>query len=116
MKKLLNTLFVAKQNASLHKDGETVVVELDKQVLQRLPIHTLNGIVTFGNVMPSPYLLNFSTERGVCASMFGDHGKFIARVEGPVSATCCFGWRRSELMRTRAAKTAWCAGLISARR
>ena len=53
----------------MHKDGETVVVELDKQVLLRLPIHTLNGIVTFGNVMVGPYLLNFCAERGVCATM-----------------------------------------------
>ena len=85
MKKLLNTLFVTKQNACLHRDGETVCVELDKQVLLRLPIHTLNGIATIGNVMSSPYLLNFCAERGVCASMFGEHGKFIARAEGPVS-------------------------------
>ena len=85
MKKLLNTLYVTKQNAYLRKDGETVVVELDKQVLLRLPIHTLNGIVTFGNVMTSPFLLNLCAERGVCVSMFSEHGKFLARVEGPVS-------------------------------
>ena len=85
MKKLLNTLSVTKQNAYLHKDGETAVVELDKQVLLRLPIHTLSGIVTFGNVMTSPYLLNLCAERGVCLSMFSEHGKFLARVEGPVS-------------------------------
>ena len=85
MKKLLNTLYITRQNAYLRKDGETVVVELDKQVLLRLPIHTLNGIVTFGNVMTSPFLLNLCAERGVCVSMFSEHGKFLARVEGPVS-------------------------------
>lgn len=85
MKKLLNTLYVTRQNTYLRKDGETVVVELDKQVLLRLPIHTLNGIVTFGNVMTSPSLLNLCAERGVCVSMFSEQGKFLARVEGPVS-------------------------------
>lgn len=85
MKKLLNTLYVTKQNAYLHKDGETVVVELDKQMLLRLPIHTLNGIVTFGNVMTSPHLLNLCAERGVCVSMLSEHGRFWARVEGPMS-------------------------------
>lgn len=85
MKKLLNTLYVTRQNSYLHKDGETVVVELDKQVLLRLPIHTLSGIVTFGNVMTSPSLLNLCAERGVCVSMMSEYGKFLARVEGPVS-------------------------------
>ena len=85
MKKLLNTLYVTRQNAYLRKEGETVVVELDKQVLMRLPIHTLAGIVVFGNVMVSPYLFNLCAERGVCVSMFGENGKFLARVEGPVS-------------------------------
>lgn len=85
MKKLLNTLYVTRQNAYLRKEGETVVVELDKQVLMRLPIHTLAGIVVFGNVMVSPYLHNLCAERGVCVSMFGENGKFLARVEGPVS-------------------------------
>lgn len=85
MKKLLNTLFVTRQNTYLRKDGESLVVELEKQVLLRLPIHTLNGVVTFGNVMASPYLLNLCAERGVCVSMLSEHGRFLARVEGPVS-------------------------------
>lgn len=85
LKKLLNTLYVTKPNAYLHKEGETVVVELEKQVLLRLPIHTLSGIVTFGNVMTSPHLLNLCAERGVCVTMMSEFGKFLARVEGPVS-------------------------------
>lgn len=85
MKKLLNTLYVTRQDAYLRKEGETVVVEQDKQVLLRLPIHTLSGIVTFGNVMTSPYLLNLCAERGVCVTFMSEHGKFLARVEGPVS-------------------------------
>ena len=85
MKKLLNTLYVTRQDAYLRKEGETVVVEKDKQVLLRLPIHTLQGIVTFGNVMTSPFLLNLCAERGVCVSFMSESGKFLARVTGPVS-------------------------------
>lgn len=87
MKKLLNTLYVTKQGAYLYKDGETVAVEFEKKVLLRLPIHTLNGIVTFGNVMTSPYLLNLCAEHGVCVSMMSEYGRFLARVEGPVSGS-----------------------------
>ena len=85
MKKLLNTLYVTTQDMYLRKDGETVVVEKEKQVLLRLPIHTLQGIVTFGNVMTSPFLLNLCAERGVCVSYMSESGRFLARVTGPVS-------------------------------
>lgn len=85
MKKLLNTLYVTRQDAYLRKDGETIVVEQEQKVLLRLPIHTVNGIVTFGNVMISPYLLHHCSEKGVCVSMLSEHGSFLARVEGPVS-------------------------------
>lgn len=85
MKKLLNTLYVTTQDAYLRKEGETVVVEKEKQVLLRLPIHTLQGLVVFGNVMTSPYLLNLCAERGVSVSFMSETGKFLARVTGPVS-------------------------------
>ena len=85
MKKLLNTLYVTTQDTYLRKEGETVVVEKEKQVLLRLPIHTLQGIVTFGNVMTSPFLLNLCAERGVCVSYMSESGRFLARVTGPVS-------------------------------
>ena len=85
MKKLLNTLYVTTQETYLRKEGETVVVEKDKGVLLRLPIHTLQGIVTFGNVMTSPFLLNLCAERGVCVSFLSESGRFLARVTGPVS-------------------------------
>ena len=85
MKKLLNTLYVTTQDTYLRKEGETVVVEKEKQVLLRLPIHTLQGIVTFGNVMTSPFLLNLCVERGVCVSFMSESGRFLARVTGPVS-------------------------------
>ena len=84
MKKLLNTLFVTTPDAYLHKEGETVAVDKDKKTVL-LPIHTLSGIVTFGNVMTSPHLLGLCAERGVCVSFMSEHGKFLARVEGGVS-------------------------------
>ncbi len=85
MKKLLNTLFVTTQETYLHREGETVVVEKGGNALLRLPVHTLSGIVAFGNVMASPHLLGLCAERGVCVSFLTEHGKFLARVEGGVS-------------------------------
>ncbi|MDI6740074.1 MAG: type I-C CRISPR-associated endonuclease Cas1c [Candidatus Edwardsbacteria bacterium] len=85
MKKLLNTLYVTTQGAYLRKDGETVVVEADGQEKLRLPIHTLGGIVCFGNVMCSQFLLGMCGERGVNAAFMTEHGKFLYRAQGGVS-------------------------------
>jgi CRISPR-associated protein Cas1 len=85
MKKLLNTLYVQTQGTYLRREGETVVAEKDGEVKLRLPIHTLQGIVAFGNVMASPFLLGLCAERGVCVSFLTESGRFLARVEGQVS-------------------------------
>lgn len=85
MKKLLNTLYVQSQGSYLRQEGETVVVERERTVVARIPIHTLSGIVCFGNVMCSPFLLGLCGERGVHVSFLSEHGRFLARIEGPVS-------------------------------
>ena len=85
MRKLLNTLYVSSQGSYLKKEGETVVVEREKQRVLQLPIHTLNGIICFGNVLCSPFLLGFCAERDVSVSFLSEHGRFLASVRGPVS-------------------------------
>lgn len=85
MKKYLNTLFVTTQGAYLNKEGETVIVSVDREKKLQLPIHTLDGIVCFGRVMCSPYLMGFCAERDVTISFLSEHGRFLARVQGPVS-------------------------------
>ena len=85
MKKHLNTLFVTTQGSYLAKDGETVAVRVDGEVKLRIPIHTLDGIVCFGNVGCSPFLMGFSASRDVSVSFLTENGRFLARVHGPVS-------------------------------
>jgi CRISPR-associated protein Cas1 len=85
VKKHLNTLFVTTQGAYLTKDGETVVVKVEKEIRLRVPIHTIGGIVCFGNIMCSPFLMGFCAERDVAISFLTEHGRFLARVQGPVS-------------------------------
>jgi CRISPR-associated protein Cas1 len=45
LRKLLNTLYVSTQGAYLRLEGETVVVEIEKEKRLQLPIHTIGGIV-----------------------------------------------------------------------
>jgi len=85
MKKHLNTLFVTTQGAYLAKEGETVVVKVNQEIRLRVPMHTIGGIVCFGNVSCSPFLMGFCGENGVGISFLSEHGRFLARVQGPVS-------------------------------
>ena len=85
MKKHLNTLFITTQGAYISKEGETVVVKVQNEIRLRMPVHTIGGIVCFGNVLCSPFLLGFCAENGVAVSFLTEHGRFFARVQGPVS-------------------------------
>lgn len=85
MRKMLNTLYVTTQGAYLHKEGETVVVKVERENRLRLPIHTLSSIVCFGQVSCSPFLLGHCAEKDVAVSFMTEYGKFLARVQGPVS-------------------------------
>jgi CRISP-associated protein Cas1 len=84
MKKLLNTLYITTQGTYLHRDGETVTAKKNNDVLLRVPIHTLEGIVCFGRVLVSPPAMELCAEHGVLISFCSEHGKFWARMQGPV--------------------------------
>ncbi len=85
MKRLLNTLYVTTQGAYLMREGDTVVVRVEKEDKLRVPLHALCGIVCFGRVSASPPLMGACAERDVAISFFDERGRFWARVQGPVS-------------------------------
>lgn len=85
MKKLLNTLYVTTAGSYLSREGETVLVRVEKETKFRIPIHTLEGIVCFGQVSCSPPLLQLCGEREVTVSFLSEYGRFWARLHGPVS-------------------------------
>lgn len=82
MKKLMNTLYVTTQGIYLHREGETLVAEREQKVVMRLPIHTLQSVVCFGNVLASPFLLGLCAERGVHVSFLTENGRPLALVDG----------------------------------
>ncbi len=85
MKRLLNTLYVTTQGAYLAREGETVVVRVEREEKLRVPIHTLDGIVCFGQVSCSPPLMGLCGERHVLISFMSERGRFLAGVHGPTS-------------------------------
>ena len=105
MRKHLNTLFVTTQGAYLAKEGESVIVKADNEIRLRVPIHTIAGIVCFGQVSCSPFLMGFCGERNVTISFLSEHGRFLARVEGPTTGNVLLRqeqYRRSDDKRTSA--------------
>lgn len=85
MRKLLNVLYITSPEAYLAKEGETVLVLVGEETKIRVPIHNLEGIVCFGYTGASPALMHLCAERGVALSFLSASGKFLARVNGPVS-------------------------------
>jgi CRISPR-associated protein Cas1 len=85
MKRLLNTLYVITQGAYLSKEGETVLVRVEQERRLQVPIHTLTGIVCFGQVSCSSPLMGFCAEKDIAISFLTENGKFLARVLGPVN-------------------------------
>jgi len=85
MKKHLNTLFITSQGAYLAVERETVVVKVEQEFKLRLPLHMIEGIVCFGRVSLSPFLMGRCGERGIGISFLTERGRFLARVQGPVS-------------------------------
>lgn len=107
MKKYLNTLFVTTQGAYLLKEGETVVVSVEKETRLQVPIHTLGGIVCFGNVGMSPFLMGFCAENNVAISFLTEYGRFLAGIHGKLSGNVLL---RREQYR-RADEAPFCVGV-----
>src|SRR5574341_1985315 len=80
MKQHLNTLFVTTQGAYLHQYGDALVVKVEEETKLQLPLHTLGGIVCFGRISMSPWLMSRCAEQGIAISFLSEQGKFLARV------------------------------------
>ncbi|WGF90742.1 type I-C CRISPR-associated endonuclease Cas1c [Marinivivus vitaminiproducens] len=98
MRRYLNTLYVTTEGAWLRKDGANIVVELDGAERMRVPVHMLGGLVCVGRVSASSALLGFCAESGVTVTYLNTSGRFLARVEGPVSGNVLL--RREQYRRT----------------
>ncbi len=82
MKRLLNTLYVMRENSYLRLDGENVIIEQDKTVAARFPLHTLESIVCFSYPGASPQLMGACAQREISLSFFTPRGRFLANVQG----------------------------------
>ena len=96
MKKLLNVLYVATQGSCLSLEGETVVIAVKEEKRGQVPLLNLQGIVCFGNVLCTPFLLGACAEHGISVSFLTANGRFLARIQGGVCGNVLL--RRSQIL------------------
>lgn len=82
MKKLLNTLYITRQESYLHKERETIVVKQGDDKLGQFPALTVGNILCFGQVSVSPFLMGYCGEQGIGLAFYTEYGRFLARVQG----------------------------------
>ncbi len=85
MKRLGNTLYITTQGSYLSKEGDCILIARDDQQNVRIPLHNMDGLVCFGQISTSPFLLGFCAQSGVTVTWLDAFGRFLARAEGPVS-------------------------------
>src|ERR1035438_5286826 len=61
----LTTLYVMTEGAYLHRDGLALKVEVEKKEKLRVPVHHLESVVVFDQVMVSPSAMGLLAEQGV---------------------------------------------------
>jgi len=82
VKKLLNTLYVTNQESYLHKERETIVIKKGRDKVAQFPAINISGIVCFGQVSVSPFLMGYCAENAINLVFLTEFGRFLARVQG----------------------------------
>ncbi|MDR3136337.1 MAG: type I-C CRISPR-associated endonuclease Cas1c [Coriobacteriales bacterium] len=82
MRRLLNTLYITTPDAYLSLDGENIVILRNENEVLRVPLHNLEGIVTFGYTGASPALMGACAKRAIALSFLTGNGQFLASVTG----------------------------------
>lgn len=83
MHELQNVLYVLSQGAMLHLEHDTIRVEVEHETRLRAPLLRLSGIVVFGQVMVSPFVIQRCAADGRSLIWLDRNGRFSARLDGP---------------------------------
>lgn len=82
MRHLRNTLYLFTEDAYLALDGENVVAKQAGTEIGRIPLHTLESILSFSYAGASPKLMGACVEKGINLAFFDRRGRFLARIAG----------------------------------
>ncbi len=84
MRKLLNTLYVTKEDGYLSLDGENLVLSIEGKEVIRLPFSNIESVVCMNYPGCSPALMGKCAEEQIGLCFVSPHGRFLARVTGPI--------------------------------
>lgn len=82
MRQLLNTLFVTSEDAYLSLENENVVVSRGEDVLAKIPLRSLETILSFSYKGASPALMGKCAETSTGMSFFSPRGKYYCSILG----------------------------------
>lgn len=82
MRKLLNTLYITKENMFLGLDGENLVCQLEGKTVFRIPFDNIEGITCFSYLGCSPALMGKCVEKHIALNFVSPQGKFLGKVCG----------------------------------
>ena len=82
MKKLLNILFVTLPDVIVSLDTENVCVKKDGEVLLKVPLLNLEGMVLFNYFGATPQLLGECAKRNIAITFLSEYGKFLGSFYG----------------------------------
>jgi len=115
MKRLLNTLYITTQGAYLSRDGETIHVKAEQETLMRVPVQQLASVVCMGHVAFSSGFLELCAQQAVSVCCLTEHGRFQARMEGPVRGNVLLRRQQYRAADDAAASAAVVAAIVSAK-
>jgi CRISPR-associated protein Cas1 len=82
MTNVLNTLYVTIDGASVHLEGTSLRVVVEKKVRVQVPIHHLTSLVLMARVYVTPQAMEYCAENAVSVAFMTGNGRYLARVEG----------------------------------
>lgn len=102
MKQVENILYVQTQGSYLRLDHDTLIIEVEKEKKSQIPLHHLGGVVMFGNVLISPFLIHRCAEDGRDVVWLSQGGRFRARLSGPTTGNVLLRRAQHEAVRDAA--------------
>ena len=115
MKKLLNTLYVLTPDSYLFCRNETICIKIDETEKVSVPALSIEAIVCFGKTTVSTPLIGFCAERSISLVFLSERGRFLARVEGPVSGNVLLRKRQYESLNDPDFSVAFVRSLLMAK-
>lgn len=94
---VLNTLYVTTPESYLHLENDTVRIEVEHETRLRVPLPPRGhgGVFRQRDAVPTP-LMHRLADSGIGLVLLDGHGRFKARLEGPVSGNVLLRQARYE--------------------